>query len=373
MSDDFIQQLKQIPVTEILQNIYGIAVNKHGEKLYCKIRSERTASCCIYPNNTWYDFGGSVGGDTITLVQTMEACDRKTAMNKLSEWYNIERKHRQRDNKTLWNYEWARLGIQADRTSKNLNICVLETGEQPNLFADISLYIDNPEQITAFESKYSIPFNDFRSADTVGYHNILKQRVWYPMLKDRDDYYSGLLIDYRLFRQIGDENFARTAVVTCDENLQRASDLNEKCVLLRRAVDDISLLKVPLFNLNPTNDLQGILDGSIQFQTSNLRYYELCKWAKVRGEAVNCVEVSYDDYIVKYTPYDSHLRGIPHSAFYINGLCKICVPHSRLVDTQRIFGDKVLKTTTRFEDFSHKNQYRTTDKKGIKPLTYPEV
>lgn len=373
MSDDFIQQLKQIPVTEILQNIYGIAVNKHGEKSYCKIRSERTASCCIYPNNTWYDFGGSVGGDTITLVQTMEACDRKTAMNKLSEWYNIERKHRQRDNKTLWNYEWARLGIQADRTSKNLNICVLVTGEQPNLLADISLYIDKPEQITAFESKYSIPFNDFRSADTVGYHNILKQRVWYPMLKDRDDYYSGLLIDYRLFRQIGDENFARTAVVTCDENLQRASDLNEKCVLLRRAVDDISLLKVPLFNLNPTNDLQGILDGSIQFQTSNLRYYELCKWAKVRGEAVNCVEVSYDDYIVKYTPYDSHLRGIPHSAFYINGLCKICVPHSRLVDTQRIFGDKVLKTTTRFEGFSHKNQYRTTDKKGIKPLTYPEV
>ena len=111
LSDDFIQQLKQIPVTEILQNIYGIAVNRHGEKSYCKIRSERTASCCIYPNNTWYDFGGSVGGDTITLVQTMEACDRKTAMNKLSEWYNIERKHRQRDNKTLWHYEWARLGI----------------------------------------------------------------------------------------------------------------------------------------------------------------------------------------------------------------------------------------------------------------------
>lgn len=77
LSDDFIQQLKQIPVTEILQNIYGIAVNKHGEKSYCKIRSERTASCCIYPNNTWYDFGGSVGGDTITLVQTMEACDKK--------------------------------------------------------------------------------------------------------------------------------------------------------------------------------------------------------------------------------------------------------------------------------------------------------
>lgn len=50
------------------------------------------------------------------------------------------------------------------------------TGEQPNLLADISLYIDKPEQITAFESKYSIPFNDFRSADTVGLSQHIKAK-----------------------------------------------------------------------------------------------------------------------------------------------------------------------------------------------------
>lgn len=373
MNDLYIQKLKLIPVTEILRDIYGVELSQRGNRWYCKIRPERTASCCVYPNNTWYDFGGSVGGDTIKLVQTMEECDTKTAMQKLSDWYNIKREYPHRDNKTLWDFEWKKLGIQPDITSKNLNICVLESGLSPDPFADISLYVDQPEQISAFKAKYHVSFNEFRKADTVGYHNILRQRVWYPLLKDRDDYYSGLLIDYRLFKQVAGEDYAKTVVTTCDNNLQIANDLNEKCKLLRRAVDDISLLKVPIFGLNPAKDLQGVLDGSIQFQISNLRYYELCKWAKVRGEAVNCVEVLYDDYIMKEALYDSPMRGIRHSAFYQNGLCKICVPQSKLVNVQRIFGEKVLKTTTRFEGFSYKNQHKTMEKKEKSPLNFPEV
>lgn len=373
MSDDYIQRLKQIPVTEILRNIYGVTLRQHGNKFYCKIRPERTASCCVYPNNTWYDFGGSVGGDSITLVQTMDECDRKTAMQKLSDWYNIKREYLPRDNKTLWDFEWKKLGIQPDRTSKNLNICVLETGGKPDPFADITLFIDKSGQISAFEEKYGVSFNEFRKTNAVGYHNILKRRVWYPLLNERDDYYTGLLTDYRLFKQIGGENYAKNAVVTCDDNLQKATDLNEKCVLLRRAVDDISLLKVPMFGLNPAKDLQGILDGSIQFQPSNVRYFELCKLAKTKGEAIYCIEVSYDDYITNHVPYNSPLRGIPHSAFYQNGVCKMCVVQSRLADTQAIFGEKVLKTAVRFEGFSYKNQQKTSGKTGRSSLSFPEV
>ncbi len=373
MPDDYIQQLKQIPLSEILHDIYGIELHQKSNRFYCKIRPERTDSCYIYPNNSWYDFGGSIGGDTITLVQTMEECDRKTAMQKLSDWYNIKREYRQRDNKSLWDFEWKKLGVQPDRTSKNLNICVLETGGKPDPFADITLFIDQPEQISAFEEKYGVPFNEFRKTDTIGYHNILKQRVWFPLLNEREDYYTGLLTSYRLYKQIDGENFAKNAVATCDEILQKADDLNEKCAILRRAVDDISLLKVPLFGLNPSKDLQGILDGSIRFQPSKVHYFELCKWGKTKGETIYCIEVSYDDYVHLHTPTDSPLRGIPHSAFYKSGVCHICVIQSSTAQVEKIFGEKVIKTAARFDGFSYRSRPQKTENKQKKSLSFPEV
>ena len=67
------------------------------------------------------------------------------------------------------------------------------------MLAEFLCILIKPEQNNSIRKQIQHSFNDFRNADTVGYHNILKQRVWYPMLKDRDDYYSGLLIDYRHF------------------------------------------------------------------------------------------------------------------------------------------------------------------------------
>ena len=85
MADDYIARLKAIPLTDILQNVYGVEIQQRGSKYYCKIREERTASCQIYPNNTFYDFGSGVGGDTINLIEVFENCNRKTVMTKLAE------------------------------------------------------------------------------------------------------------------------------------------------------------------------------------------------------------------------------------------------------------------------------------------------
>ena len=373
MSDDYIERLKQIPLSELLRDIYGVELHQKGNRFYCKIRPERTESCCVYPDNSWYDFGGGVGGDTITLVQVMEQCDRKTAMQKLSDYYGIRRDIRQKDSKELWDFEWRKLGIQPDRTSKNLNISIAVIGEQPAPFADIVLYVDKQEQVDAFEKKYSLPFNEFRKADTVGYHNILKQHVWYPLLNEREDYYTTLLCDFKLSAEIGGETFARGFVGTNESNIHFAQELNEKCKLLRRAVDDVSLLKVPLFGLNPQKDLQGILDGSIRFQPSKIRYFELCRWAKTKGEIIYSIDISYDDYVRLHTPLDSPLRKIPHSVFYTGGICNMCVLQSTFPQVEKIFGAKTIKTAVRFDGFSNKSRQQNTEKRGKNSLYFPEV
>lgn len=373
MPGDYIERLKQIPLIDILHDIYGIDARRNGERYYCKIRAERTSSCCIYPDNSWYDFGGSVGGDTISLVQFMEQCDNKTAMKKLSDYYGIEREHQPRNFKMLWDYEWKKLGIQPDMVSKNLSIHTIFADEPPNGFYDVNLNIDDPSAVEAFQAKYYVPISTFREKNPAEYHSFLRRHVWEPMLYDREDYYSSLLCDFRLSNEISGEDFARRFVGSKDRHMAEAQRINEQCKLLRRAVDDISLLKVPLFGLEPQKDLDGILNGQIRFEPSKVKYLELCRWAKSVHEKVNCVIVPYDDYLALHLPHDSPLRGIPHSAFYQNGICNLCVIASKTEQIKTIFGEKVIKTEPRFDGFSCQSKQKSTQNCRKNALSFPEV
>lgn len=323
MPDDYIQRLKDVSVVQILQDIYNIMPQKRGDRYYCKIRSERTGSCCIYPTNTWYDFGSGVGGDSISLVQNMELCDKKDAMQKLADYYGISPDNRQRSEKELWDNEWKFLGIYPDMVSKNLNIAIIDDGERAVQNADINLNLENAEQIKQFEEKYHISMNEFRKIDAVGYHNILKKRILIPLFTERDDYFSALLSNYMLSKEIGGNEFAKSAVSNDNDFIQISNDLNKKSILLRRAVDDISLLKVPLFSLAPKQDLNDILSGKVIVKLSKVGYYNLCLLAQKHKCKLSVATVSYDDYREKYAPNNSALHRIPHSTAYKNGICTI--------------------------------------------------
>ena len=355
-SSEYIERLKAIPLVDILHEVYGIETHRHGGRHYCKIRDERTASCCIYPDNTWYDFGGSVGGDTIDLIETMEHCDRKVAMEKLGELYHIEREYTHRDPSILMDYEWKKLGIEPDRVSKNLNINILDAPNgKRSRFADIYLDPTNAEQIAAFQEKYMVSINEFRQKDSPSYHRILREKVFYPLMEERDQYLASLHSEYQLVCEV-DPQEAFRITASNPANQEQAEALGKKAMLLRRAVDDISLLRVPELKLNPERDLRGILDGSTRYQVSKLPYYGLCRYARICGDNLSSVTVPYDLYAQKHYPEKSKLRGIPHYAEYQNHECTVYCMDKYLQQLQSIFEGEILSQKQYFKPYAYEKR-----------------
>ncbi len=367
MSDNYIERLKSIPLVDVLRDIYGIEVHKNGERYYCKIRPERTGSCCIYPTNTFYDFGSGTGGATIELVAEMESCDKKTAMQKLADWYGISRENHKRNGNMLWDHEWKRLGLYPDMVSKNLNINIISSdSDRPNSNADINLYLENSAQLTAFNEKYRITMNEFRSSDQIGYHNLLKRHTLPELFNERDDYYGNLLSDYNLSCEIGGEKFAVEAVSNSPHHIDEAQRINEKCQLLRRAVDDISLLKVPMFSLSPQKDLQEILGGKTAVKISKRSYFELCRLAKQQHENLFVFEISKADYVFEYDKKQSKTHLLPHTCYYKNGSCKVSVFEKNITDFSEIFCEKIVGDFQKSSDFRHVQNEKITRKSAQK-------
>jgi len=356
MADDFIIGLKNISIISVLKDLYGIDAHKRGDRYFAKIRPERTESCCIYPNNTFYDFGGGVGGDVITLVSLLSDCSNKEAQNKLSTYSGITRESRVRDEHTLMDYEWKKLGIYPELASKNINFCFMfSPSDKPNWMADLNIRLYEKSDQFELESKYYISVEDMRKKFPEEYHQLLRNRVLQPLFAERDDYYLSVIQSYKFGLAIGNESFASKCVKADQELSELAASLNEKCSLLRRAVDDNSLLKAPYFKLNPSDDLQKILTGSIEFQTSKVRFTELCKYAKMHHETFMTITIPYDNYIKAYSE-TKNLHAIPHCTFYKNGNCKLCFVASKTKEIGLIFGDEITKNASKFDGFSHKNE-----------------
>lgn len=359
---DYIEQLRAIPITDILQNIYGIEICQKGSRYYCKIRDEKTSSCCIYPNNTFYDFGGSVGGDTITLVTVLDDCDKKTAMQKLSEMYNIEHSYNKRDRSVLMEYEWRKLGIAPDLVSKNLNINIIEHEGQWSRNADINLNPENQEQVEMFKKRYHISVPEFRKKEPVAYHNFLFNKVYQPLLNEKDNYFSFLYSQYKLYSEIIGTKSAFDIVVTDPENNSCAKDIESKFLLLRNAIDDKSLLKMPNIQLNPKADLTSILNGTAKFKVSKISYFELCNYAKKYNEKLCAIVVPYTSYVNEHLPETSKLRGIPHYSMYQNDVCKIYFMSKDFEKMSELFQGEIISTKQFSHSYAKENQIKKNSK-----------
>lgn len=83
---------KMISADEIKENvkcwdILGKPERADNNRLWYKIRNERTASCCVYKDtNSFYDFGSTKGGSVIDLYMLIHDCDFKTAMSELTQY-----------------------------------------------------------------------------------------------------------------------------------------------------------------------------------------------------------------------------------------------------------------------------------------------
>ncbi|MDE5985370.1 MAG: hypothetical protein K2H13_08970 [Eubacterium sp.] len=362
---NYIERLKAIPIIDILQNIYGIEISQKGNRYYCKIRDERTSSCAVYPNNTFYDFGGGIGGDTICLIETLDNCDRKTAMQKLSNLYHIEREYTKRDKTNLMDYEWRKLGIEPDLVSKNLNINIIEHNGQWSRNADINLNPTNSEQIEMFHQRYHISVNEFRQKDPTAYHKFIKTKVYHPLLNEKDDYFSHLNSLYNFCCGITSKECAFTMVATDPDTFDMAKEIEAKFTLLKNTIDDKSAIKVPDIKLNPQTDLASILNGTAKFKVSKISYFELFNYAQKLHQNLSSITVSYDSYIQIHTPKQSELRGIPHYSMYQNGNCKMYCMAKDYDKILTLFQGDVITSKQFSRPYAQENQVKKQSKTDI--------
>lgn len=325
-----IEKIKAIPITDVLTNVYGIEVKQKGNKFWCDIRGEKTASCCIYPNNSWCDFGdGNKTGNVIHIVQKLSNCDTYSAMKLLADTYHIESKNRvqnSKDKKQLADYEWRKIGIYPEMVSKNLDIDIDKFG-----LAAAMKFADN----------HRMAVNEWRGKEPKLYHKMLRDRVLFELDIDRDWYYQSLLSNYAFYCNFFDEAKSKSAITTDNELAEVAEELNQKYALLQKAVDDISLLKVPNVHLNPQKDLEGILEGSIKFQMGTMRYFEVCKLSHLMKESVFFVTIKSTNSFYQTKSQTEKLQKIPCAFFCKKDENIICTLRSELPKIQKIFGDEI--------------------------------
>ena len=359
----FLERIKEIPITDVLNDMYGIEVRKKGDRGYCKIRNERTASCVVYPNNRWYDFGMSEGGDVIDLVQTIEHCDTATALNKLGANYGIEREKAVKERGFLSPREWRSIGIEPDMTSKNLNIFVTEGSEKPPRYSDVVLYTSNPQQMENFKQKYHCPIAEFKKRDPETFAKILKKRSLSPLLSDRDLYFAHLLSTFKLINQINNDPEISQKHIAADPNfIAEATELNRRARTLKTAALDINGFKFWWQDLNPAKDMAAILSGQTRVTISEKSYYELCFEAKKAGEGTLSFEVPYDSYVNQSVNYPLAFERLSHCATYRGGICTVTVLEKDASAVKNLFADDGIKPAALSTEEQREKPSQKTDR-----------
>lgn len=79
-----LEAVKQVPILEIAQR-FNLDLHKSSNNRYfCKIRNEKTPSCCLYEEtNSFYDFGSGEGGSNIDFYMKLSGCSFKEAIKEI--------------------------------------------------------------------------------------------------------------------------------------------------------------------------------------------------------------------------------------------------------------------------------------------------
>lgn len=294
--DSYIEQIEQIPIIEVLPDIFGIEVEKRGRNYFCKLRNEATASCCIYPaTNTWCDFGdGNRGGNVIILVQYLQNMDWHDAVKFLAERYGIEAE-RQNANAFPTVYEFSKIGIAADLATKNFDF-------------DLATY--GLEKTAEFSAKYAMTLEALSKKYPYVYYNVLRARAIPFIAQRRNDYYQSILSNYRLAIMCGSEKLTSSMH---DELNETARQLNMAEKIMRRAILNPVYLNYKSKRYAVDKDLEKILNGKIEIEVGMLPYTELKKQANAESR-----RLVYK--IVPYPVWQKAVDKLPpeftHAAFY---------------------------------------------------------
>lgn len=175
-----INKLKEIPIGDIADKL-GIDTVKRGNKLWCNLRGEKTASCCInIDKNYFYDFGGQPeGGDGIKFVSKAEGISAKDSIYRLADMFGIEPENNI-DNSFkpsfhISNSDYKEIGIEPNRVMLNV---------------DINLERQSLAEVMELEKSCAKTMNELANDDKSAFLNILNFKSMPIVYNNAKTYYS---------------------------------------------------------------------------------------------------------------------------------------------------------------------------------------
>lgn len=339
-----LDKIKEIPITDVLTDLYGIEVHKRGSnRAFCDIRGEKTPSCCLYlDSNSFCDFGdGNRGGNVVNLVQLLSNVEFKEAVNILADRYGIASEKVNGENILPTNSQYAKIGIQADMASKNFSF-------------DFDRY--GLERTKVFAEKYRIPVQELAKQEPKIYHNMLRNVAIPEVNTCRNLYYKSLYTSYLLCASFG-VSLTDTMVKELEDNLNELKKVEE---IMQRAITDKTLLNFVPRQYDVEKDLNDILNGKIEFEIGNTNYAELKKEANRTQKNLSFKKIPYDEWARTFSsinfPYAAYVNGANHEV-------NIIVQGENRVHLEQLF-----KNNRKIEKQNEQTQqYKQSEKSEVKP------
>lgn len=296
-----LEKVKQVPILEVC-NTFGIELERKGGSIWCKLRSERTASAIIHPDtNTFHDFGTNETSDAIGLVSVFEGISRYDAMQKIAGAFFIEpenpRAGMNANDLTVW--EYAKIGLDGKMATKNF---------------DFDLAKQGIARVSELSLLYGMPMNVLKKNHPRIYERLLKQRA-IPHVKNlRNDYYMDVFSKYNLAKAVGSEKVFYNSAQN-GEFAAQIEELRTAERILERACKGTQITAHPVGEYDPVADLDKLLKGEVKIALGTDSYMELKSKSEKENSPVKYRTVDFTGFMNAYT----QLSVFPHSAFMKDG------------------------------------------------------
>lgn len=303
-----LEDLNSISILDVC-NRFGVPVERRGGSSYfCKLRSERTASCKLYLNNSdghdsFYDFGSSVGGNVIKFVSECLNCDFQTAIEELANAFNIEPVNNTDyfNRNDLTDLEWQKIGVYGDLATKNF---------------DFDLDKFSLESTQMYAEKYSMSVNQLRKEYPYKYAvDIIKKRAIPHVYSLRNKYYFHLYCCLSLQKSFtGHFDINNVPHKDLEECKTLHKELTQAEALLKKALRGTDIA-YSFKEYNILEDLKKIYYGEIAFEVGENSYAEVKRESQRYGTDLRYRSVDADEYLA-LTDYD--INSVMHAAFLKN-------------------------------------------------------
>ena len=290
-------EIKDLPILDVCSYL-GIDVHKQGKNHWCRIRTEKTPSVILHPeNNTFYDFGNGKHGSCIDLVSYATGKSFIEAVHTLGDAFCLtplpapELKHRfQR----MTPSDYARIGLYSDLATKNFEFPV----------EHFSL-----EKIAEIEGRYQISMNALKNQHPKVYERIIREQAIPYVENLRNLYYLNVWNYYSMLQSFQRSYLFFDSARTMARFEEESKTLKQAERALSKACFGTSIKSPSSPYIDPFRVIHLFDDGRLTISVGRQTPMQLT------GETVSCT-LSHDTFF--HPVMDKILNDIPHAAVLSN-------------------------------------------------------